>query len=256
MARYLEACRHILGGRSPLQTADAMGISLGSVRQYLCLGIGEGALRASDIAFSIDERTSIEAALGQSDHSSASTGKRERSRIIGHVRKLISTQGRTIDRELIELYLMVRDPRPDLYALICEAEIALHRFVRRTLEQAYQSRWWQDGIPLRIRQTCQSRREEDHTPLDAYHYTTFVDLKEIIDKKWTTFAAVLPKSLSKNKAELLDSFQTMNEIRNRVMHPVKMVPEYEQDYLFARAFLESVRMVTNGVEPTPQGVGS
>ena len=245
MARYMEACQHVLTGLTPPETARRMGISLGTVRQYLCQGIGEGELRPSDIAFTISERRLIESVLNVSAYSASRT-KEVRRRIVADVFRALSRKGEMVPRELIELYLMVRDPRTDLYALICEAEVLLHAFVKETLAKTYLDRWWQEGIPLPIRQSCQNRREEDSTPLEPYHYTTFIDLKRIIDNKWPVFVKAFPDAMSKDKPRTLDTFQNLNEIRNRVMHPVKVISEYENDYRFVRTFLSNVQSLASG----------
>jgi hypothetical protein len=92
------------------------------------------------------------------------------------------------------LDLDTRDQRTDLYVLICEIETLLHGFVKETLLSIYGDEWWQKGIPLQIRKDCQIRKEEDSTPSnDPYQYTTLIDLKAIIEKKWAEFSVVLPK---------------------------------------------------------------
>jgi hypothetical protein len=125
-----------------------------------------------------------------------------------------------------------------LYALVCEFEIILHRAVRHVLKSTYAEFWWQRGIPEQTRKNCQIRKEEDATPVDdPYHYTTFIDLKSIIDKNWNCFSVELPKTLTINKQNTLQRLQRVNDIRNRVMHPVKPITEYEDDYRFIRKFL-------------------
>lgn len=57
MARKDQAARHLLAGSSPRQIANTMGISIGSVEQYLYTKVGEGTIKRSDILFSIDSDT-------------------------------------------------------------------------------------------------------------------------------------------------------------------------------------------------------
>lgn len=145
---------------------------------------------------------------------------------------------RYVPADLIELYLVARDPRPDLYALVCKIELLLRRFVKQVLEAAYGDRWWWEGIPALTRKHCQNRREEDETSLDdPYCYTTFVDLKSIIEANWHLFAVALPKSFTENQPCTLQMLLCLNSIRNQVMYPVKQVSEYENSYQFARRFL-------------------
>jgi hypothetical protein len=153
-------------------------------------------------------------------------------------------KGHNISLDLIQLYLVTRDPRPDLYRLICEIEILLHKFVKDTLENTYQGRWWREGIPQQIRKECADRKEEDPTPLEdphAYGYTTFIHLKKIIDENWSSFSAELPREFATNKQKFLKSLDRINTIRNRVMHPVKTMSEYEDDHHFLRKFLVGIR---------------
>src|ERR1700758_724246 len=63
MARPKEAGKYLLNGFSPQQIAAQMGIGFGSVRQYLCMLVGEGTLCRSDLAFSIPERHLIDEAI-------------------------------------------------------------------------------------------------------------------------------------------------------------------------------------------------
>jgi len=80
--------------------------------------------------------------------------------------------------------------------------------------------------------------QEDSSPLDdAYYYTTFIELKSVIDNNWRIFSKALPKTLAVNKQDTLQRLQRLSGIRNKVMHPVKAIIEYEDDYRFARKLL-------------------
>jgi len=241
MGRRHEARRYLLEGMTPQEIAKCMGISDGSVHQYLCLCVGEGELYHSDIAFSIGERSLIESAI-QTNNISVDKGAYRALGTASSLRSVLHNQGHNISQEIIRLYLITRDPRPDLYALICEIEIFLHGFVKDTLKFVHEDDWWHKGIPLQIRKECQIRREEDTPPLsEPYHYTTFIDLKATIDQRWSEFSKVLPKPLATNKQVTLQKLQRINEIRNRVMHPVKVMSEYESDYKFVRNTVEELK---------------
>jgi hypothetical protein len=157
---------------------------------------------------------------------------------VDKIHAALARQGHKVDRDLIHLYLTARDPRSDLYRLICEIELLLHRLVRQTLETNLTKQWWQKGIPENIRKQCQIKKEEELNPLDdPYHYTTFIDLKLVIDKNWSISVYALPNSLRSNKQDALQKLQRLNEVRNRVMHPVKPIITYEDDYRFVRDLL-------------------
>ena len=175
MARRDDAGRYLLEGLTPQQIELRMGISFSSVRQYLCTLVGEGILQHSDIAFNIAERHLIEE-LMRNGGPSVTDGPYKSLRTAQEIQIALSKQGHKIQRELVELYLVTRDARPDLYALICEIEVGLHRVVKRTLETEYGSRWWREGLSESTRKNCQGRKEEDSSPLDdAYYYTTFIE---------------------------------------------------------------------------------
>jgi len=243
MARRHEAGQYLLEGLNPYQIAGRMGLSLSSVRQYLCTLVGEGQLLHADIAFAIEERHLIEDVLRSSDETPANTTPLVNSpygnlQLAGSVHYALRQKGQDIARDLIELYLTARDPRPDLYALICSIEVLLHRLVKQTLQAAHGDRWWRDGIPEPVRKNCQSRKEEDETPLeDPYRYTTFIELKSIIECNWSVFSVALPKALAANKPETQKRLQRLNNLRKQVMHPVKEISEYDASYRFARSCL-------------------
>jgi hypothetical protein len=116
--------------------------------------------------------------------------------------------------------------------------VLLHRLVKQTLQSAYQDQWWRKGIPESTRKNCQSRKEEDEIPLDEpYRYTTLIDLKSIIENDWRVFSVALPKALAAKKPDTLDRLKRLNDIRKKVMHPVKEISEYENDYRFSRELL-------------------
>jgi hypothetical protein len=229
MARRHQACEYLLEGLTPQQIAGRMGISLNSVRLYLCTVLGEGELLRTDIAFSIAkaQRKDIEDIVRKEDHHDHMA-----------IYWALSRKGKKLPQEVISLYLLTRDPRPDLYALICRIEILLHKMVKLVLFAAHGQDWWRKGIPERVRIECQARREQDETPVsDPYQYTTFIDVRQIIEREWAIFSTTLPNKLASNKRRTLEDLRRINGICNRVMHPVKDIGEYEEDYLFTRVFL-------------------
>jgi hypothetical protein len=202
MARRHQARDYLLQGLTPERIAGRMGISLSSVRQYLCTVLGEGELLRTDITFSIEKthRKVIEEGIlkvNLHDH--------------GAIYSKLHRTRRRPPQEVISLYLLTRDPRPDLYDLICRIDVLLHRLVKRVLLAAHGEDWWRKGIPERIRIECQARREQDETPVpDPYQYTTFIDVKQIIEKEWTIFSKTLPKNMILDKRRTLMELQKIN----------------------------------------------
>jgi hypothetical protein len=235
MARRHQARDYVLQGFTPQEIAQKMGISLSTVRQYLCTLVGEGDLLRTDITLSIasKDRTHIEKVLGPGEQS-------ELMEMTSHLNwQIYRKRRRKIPVEVISLYLLVRDPRPDLYALICTLETTLHDLVKNVLQNTHGDDWWRKGIPNEIRKSCHSRREDDDDPVsDPYQYTNLIDLKTVIEKQWGIFSKNLPENMAANKPETLRQLQRINAICNKVMHPVKGIGEYKEDYTFVRSFLE------------------
>ena len=240
MARKDEAARHLLAGKSPREIAATMGISIGSVEQYLYTKVGEGTIRRSDILFSIafETRKLIEDLIQQ-------LGKAESNSIFGAARRM----GHPLKYEELNIYLRLRDARVsmgDMYELVCRIETELHEAIRLILLEHYgpgEKGWWREGVPTEIRTFCQESREADKEPAaDAFCYTNFVHLSKIMHKQWRLFSEVLPSGIAKDKKKLLDDLDRLNVIRNYVMHPVKGVPITEDDFAFVREFYKAIQI--------------
>jgi len=231
MARKNEAEMLLRAGFSPAQIAEQMGVSVGTVLPYLRIRVAEGVIRLSDLFFAIprETRAQFERAI-----------TKDAGRLRVNSKKL--PKGAYSPEEL-KLFLELYDSSTfsgDLYEYLAAIEIALHDLVRATLEKLFgktESGWWRQGVPLRVRQECQGRREEDEDPVeDPFAYTTLINLKQIMEKHWAGFLDALPQHWAQNKKELLQALDRLNSIRNAVMHPVKKRQWTEDDFEFVRAF--------------------
>jgi hypothetical protein len=61
-----------------------------------------------------------------------------------------------------------------------------------------------------------------------------IDLKVIFDKKWDVFEKRLPSNVANKKSGFLDDLETLNQIRNIVMHPVKSSQLTEDNFNFVK----------------------
>jgi len=128
-------------GRNTSVSVEQLEALRSKAWKYLCTLVGEGLLRNSDIAFNIAERHLIEEAIRNSGTQHVREGPFKNVLMAQQLCAALSKQRHKIPLDLVELYLATRDARPDLYALICEIEVGLHRLVKRTLEAEYESRW-------------------------------------------------------------------------------------------------------------------
>lgn len=98
MARKHQAERLLLSGLEPVVIAHRMGVSFGSVAQYLRTRVGEGSIRHSDIYFTIPKpkRQILQEALKSKAQ-------------IGYIN--LKSIGNDITREEIDFFESLRDRR-------------------------------------------------------------------------------------------------------------------------------------------------
>lgn len=230
MARKDQAAELLRQGLSPSQIAAQMGTTPAAVMQYLCLKIGEGELRRSDIAFSLphDVRVAIEEALEQTPAASP-----------GRITRLLLRKGIHANRVDISVYLHYRRARVvlgDMYELLRLVEVRLHSFVKQAFILEFgEEQWWRSGVPDNIRAECAALLEKDPEPAEEpFNYTHLINLREILDRRWPVLSKYMPKVLLNQKKDLLERLLKLNRIRNSVMHPVRNAVLTEDDFEFVR----------------------
>jgi predicted transcriptional regulator len=256
MLRKNHAAQLLRAGLPPSQIARQMGTSTAAVLQYLCLKIGEGELRRSDIAFSLGPqlRSAIEDSISKTGSLNASVIARE-----------LRSRGVEADRHDIAVYIRYRHARAvlgDMYELLRAVEMRMHTFAKQAFILEYgEEHWWRSGVPETIRAECAALREKDPEPAaEPYCYTHVMSLREILDKRWPVLSKYMPPDLVKKKKDLLERLLRLNRIRNGVMHPVRNSAFTEEDFEFVRN-LESdladlqahLREECQGVTPGARG---
>jgi hypothetical protein len=184
MGKREQAFELLSDGFDPIEIARRQGVSLTTILGYLDQMIGVGRLRRSDVLFSID--------------------KDRRTR----------PQTRE-DREIINRYGSAAHALGDMYENVRCVEVALHTRIREALEYEFgkgEDGWWRKGLPLRLRQKLQERREEDEPPCEPYAYTDLLDLAEILDKHWGKIASRVV-DLPHDKQKLISDIRYLNRIR-------------------------------------------
>jgi hypothetical protein len=233
-----EIVRLLLEGNSPTAISEKLGLTVHSVQKQLWAQVGEGKLRRSDILFSFSPnlRRAVERLIEELETTSWIP-----------LYRAIKKQKIAIAREDLKMYLDLRDARValgDMYELIRSIELDLHRFIKNTFVGLYgddDGQWWREGIPESIRANCAATRERDPEPAEeAFCYTHFIDIVEILDKRWKILSPYLPKSLTADKQALLADLKRINAIRNSVMHPVRGVAIDEDDFEFVHNFRMSL----------------
>lgn len=237
----------LLRGLSPTQISREMHIPLGVVMSYLYRLVGEGKLRRSDILFAIprDVRQQIENIVQE-----------HKVTQLSRIRRWLHSAGKDVDAADLQIYLKLRDARValgDMYELIRDLELSMHKFVRDSLVREFKENWWREGVPLRVREDCALMNERDAEPAaDPFCYTTVLHLLHTFDQNWSTIGPLLPPKLRSNKQEFLTRLRKLNSIRNMVMHPVKGYTITEEDFSFVREFHSDFARALAAAPPVPE----
>jgi len=227
-------------GLSPKDITRARGVSIDTTLGYLDQLVGRGDLRRSDIFFTLPK--DIREAVGV-----VANPIRWGLTTIETARKFLKHVGSNADEEDIIVAIKYGDARHalgDMYEDIRTIETFLHNLIHEKLMEIYgegEFEWWRKGIPISVRQNCQSRREQDEDPVeDPYCYTDLLDLWHILDKQWNVLREALPDKLKADKHILRKRLIRLNLIRNNVMHPVRGVTPCEDDFEFVRDLKEQL----------------
>lgn len=230
MPKSEEAVRLLREGLPPSEIAARLNTSAADVMRHLCLKVGEGELRRSDIVFSIDSRLrhAIEETIARNGSASM--------RVIASELRRRNIHANRLDMRIYLRYRRARVVLGDLYELVRNIEVRLHRFIKEAFIREHgEDNWWRGGIPDRIRADCAATLERDMEPADhPYCYTTLINLREVLDKQWSVLGPQLPKRLQSDKRDFLDRLKRLNGIRNAVMHPVRNDRFTDEDFEFVR----------------------
>lgn len=246
MTKRQVAVSHLRTGKPLHLIAQAMDVSFQTIVRYMKLQVAEGGVTASEVFFGIDpvRRNLLQGLLRDSD------GKASRSYY-----RDAAAQGISWDEaNLYWAMALSTANRGDMYERIADLEVGLHQHIKDVLAKEFgdtESAWWRNGVPLAVRKACVQAREEDAEPVDnAFAYTTFIHLSEVIEKNWKLFSLNLPKSFVTNKQQLLADLKKLNSIRNAVMHPVKGKSWDQEDFAFAGKLLSELSLYTKKMGKT------
>jgi hypothetical protein len=238
-------------GLPPSEIAKRMHSSTAAVMTFLCLKIGEGELRRSDIAFSLsrETRAAIEKVIEDTGSLNAAAVTRQLKR-----------HGINANRLDVGVYINYRRARVvlgDMYELVRMLELRLHSFIKEAFVAEFgEENWWRSGVPDTIRAECAALREKDPEPAeDAFCYTHLINIREVLDKRWPILSKYMPKHLLNAKKDLLERLLRLNRVRNSVMHPVRNAVLSEDEFEFVRDLehdLADLRVGAESVhEPAP-----
>jgi hypothetical protein len=212
-----------------------MGVTVGTVMNYLYNQVGEGNIRRSDILMTIDAETR---------QAAEDAGKGCASLSRWEIQRTLRCSYPAVDVDEAVAYLKLRKPEVylgDMYWYLYQLEGFLHVHIKHTLVRSYGDEWWRRGVPENIRADCAAALERDPEPAaEPYCYTTLTHLKEVFDKRWPLFSRLLPPRAASDKSRFLSGLTKLNQIRNRVMHAAKGIHPNEDDFRVLKEFYDFV----------------
>ena len=231
----LDVSGEILRGMTPPSIARQADVPLEEVLANLDGAIGAGLLRRFNVYFSMDayvrervELTLSALTLGVPDSVRSDTYVKpicDRAPFLDQGDVLVCLRYGPMSRHYGELYELLR-----------EFELGLHGFLKQVLVGklgAGREGWWLQGVPQQVRSKCAMRSEEiGQVEVDLWKMTDLLDLWDVMEKQWKVFGQLFRAPDTPGKRELASDFRRINEVRNRVMHPVRETPPEEDDFSF------------------------
>jgi HEPN superfamily Swt1-like protein len=107
-----------------------------------------------------------------------------------------------------------------VYTAIAAFENSVRALVTKTLMEKYQEEWWENGVSNGIRERAQKRLEDEQSAKwhaqrgqDPINYTTFGDLKNVMQNNWDVF-----EDLIGSLPWASGIFDVIERSRNVIMH--------------------------------------
>lgn len=233
-------CANLLReGRSPLEIADARGISVGSVLDYLDRAVGKALIRRSEIYFSVPSSTR------ELVEKLKRTGVRSPADYDRYVHQKEYADALPLEKRSDVQVCLRYGPASryygDLYEELRGFEVDLHALVRHALVREYGNSgraWWFQGVDEGTRKSAVVRAEElGRDGYDPWLCVTLIELGSTITKRWTIFSPLLRAPSSR---EFNSEIAAVGQVRNRVMHPVRDMPPDEHDFDLVRVARQRV----------------
>lgn len=232
----VDQAAHLLKeGRSVSEISQSRQVSLSTVLDYLDRAVGKGYIRRSEIYSSVPshsrelvEKVKIEQRIKvRRDYD----GYCHQKPFVGAF-----PHENPDDVQVTLRYGPAARYYGDLYEELRGFEVDLHRFVRDVLQREFGSTgrdWWYQGVDDATRRNAVTRTEDlRRADYDPWHCVDLTDLSVTAGKQWALFSPHLRRAGAR---EFKSEIAAVNQIRNRVMHPVRDMPPEEHDFDCVRA---------------------
>lgn len=234
MAAPQDCSAQLLRGMTPGQIAARRGCSLKSVLGYLDHGTGAGYHKRSDIyrSIPIDVREMVDKVLaerGLPRPAPAWDGWTDPRKVLA-----VAPHLEEDDVQVCLRYGPTTALVGDLFQETRDLEMELLHLVRRRLIAECgdgEAGWWRSGVPVGVRKSCAIRREEyDGELLEPWRFMDLMDFWEIIDNRWKYFQDLFRAPETESKPSFKRDMLALNDLRNRIAHPVREMPLTEGDF--------------------------
>ncbi len=121
-------------------------------------------------------------------------------------------------------------------------EIALHDYIIKLLKNKFSENWWYAGVPTKIRIKAAELHENSEGAIPKENCLYLNDLKEIIVIRWEDFSEKFDPE-KKGKKTFESSFFKLNDIRNRLGHPIRLKdkPITEEESELIASWLQKIK---------------
>ena len=112
----------------------------------------------------------------------------------------------------------------DAVEMLHKIEVGLYDLLMHELKSRFKEtpdEWWYEGVPESLRKKAAELSEESRGQIPKEQGFYFISYRAIIEENWPLFSSCFdPENLGKKKA--LAWFATLNELRNRLSHPLRL----------------------------------
>ena len=105
--------------------------------------------------------------------------------------------------------------------LIDQIETNLHELTLKSLKLEYGENWWYEGIPEPIRIKAAEMHEMRGGRVKKEDCLMLLSIKKIITSNWVLFREQFDSD-SAGKRNFEARFDSLNEVRNRISHPIRL----------------------------------
>lgn len=137
---------------------------------------------------------------------------------IGHIQTIRKDE--IVDKELFELEIRKRAKKmADFYVLYYCLENTVRELITETLQEKYGSSWWDDKMPLGVKESVKKNQEEEKKTVmairseDPLAYTNFGELIDILNVNWGDFSDMI-----RSQQAMQSTLSQFNKIRNIIAH--------------------------------------